>query len=153
MIQLWSFCYSVPKLYGLFRTVPKLCLTLCDPMACRMPDFSVFIISWSLLRIMYIESMMLSHHLVLCHPILLLTSVSPSIRVFFNELALCTRWPNYWNFSFSISPLRNIQCWLPLELTGLISLQSKGNFEVRRNRKIMSNKAKIYYFLRRMWYT
>ena len=48
--------------------------------------------------------MMPSNHLILCHPLLLLPSIFPSIRVFSNELALCIRWPKYWNFSFSISP-------------------------------------------------
>ena len=58
-------------------------------------------ISQSLLKLMSSESVMLSNHLILCHP-LLLTSIFPSIRVFFNESALCFRWPNSWNFSFSI---------------------------------------------------
>ena len=53
---------------------------------------------------MSIESVMLSNRLILCHPLLLLTSVFPSIRVFSNELTLCFRWPKYWSFSFSISP-------------------------------------------------
>ena len=53
---------------------------------------------------MSIESVMPSNHLILCHPLLLLPSIFPSIRVFTNELALCIRWPKYWNFSFSISP-------------------------------------------------
>ena len=64
---------------------------------------------------------MLSNHLILCHPLLLLPSIFPSIRVFSSELALCIRWPGYWNFSFSISPSVNIQGWFPLGLTGLIS--------------------------------
>ena len=51
-----------------------------------------------------IESVMLSSHLILCHPLLLLPSIFPSIRVFSNESALCIRWPKYWSFSFSISP-------------------------------------------------
>ena len=58
--------------------------------------------SWSLLKLMSIELVMPSNHLILCHPLLLLPSVFPSIRVFSNELVLCIRWPNYW--SFSISP-------------------------------------------------
>ena len=62
-----------------------------------------FTISWSLLKPMSIELMMPYNHLVLCHPLLLLPSVFPSIRVFSNELALCIRWPKYWSFSFSIS--------------------------------------------------
>ena len=63
-----------------------------------------FTISWSLLQIISIESVMLSNHLILCCPLLLLPSVFISIRVFSNELALCIRWPKYWSFSFSISP-------------------------------------------------
>ena len=59
-------------------------------------------IYWSLLKIMSIESVILSNHLILCHP-LLLPSVFPSIRVFSNESALHNRWPKYWSFSFSIS--------------------------------------------------
>ena len=59
---------------------------------------------WSLLKLMCIELMMPSNHLIFCHPLLLLPSVFPSIRVFSNELALCIRWPKYWSINFSISP-------------------------------------------------
>ena len=60
--------------------------------------------SWSLLKLMSIESVMPSNHLILCHPLLLLPSIFPSIRVFSNELTLCIRRPKYWSFSFTISP-------------------------------------------------
>ena len=60
--------------------------------------------SWSLLKLMYIESVMPYNHLILCHPILLLPSIFPSIRGFSNESALHIRWPKYWSFSFNISP-------------------------------------------------
>ena len=60
--------------------------------------------SWSLLKLMSIESVMPSNHLILCHPFLLLPSIFPSIRVFSSELVLHMRWPKYWSFSFSISP-------------------------------------------------
>ena len=73
--------------------------------------------SRSLLKLMSIESVMASNHLILCHP-LLLRSIFPSIRVFSNESAFHIRWPKYWSFSFSISPSN--------EYSGLISLQSKG---------------------------
>ena len=63
-----------------------------------------FTTSCSLSRFMSIESVMLSKHLILCHPLLLLPSIFPSIRVFSNELALRIRWPKYWSFCFSISP-------------------------------------------------
>ena len=55
-------------------------------------------------RLMSVESVMPSSHLILCHPLLLLSWISPSIRVFYNESALCMRWPKYWSFSLSISP-------------------------------------------------
>ena len=60
--------------------------------------------SGSLLKLMSIESVMPSNHLILCRPLLLLPSIFPSIRVFSNESVLCIRWPKYWSFSFSISP-------------------------------------------------
>ena len=59
--------------------------------------------SWSLLKLMSIESVVPSNHLILCHPLLLPPSIFPIIRVFSNESALCISWPNYWSFSFNIS--------------------------------------------------
>ena len=63
-----------------------------------------FTVSWSLLKSMFIESVMLSNHFILCCPPLLLPSICPSIKVFSNELAICIRWLKYWRFSFSNSP-------------------------------------------------
>ena len=60
--------------------------------------------SWSLPKLMSIESVMPSNHLILCRPLLLLPSIFPNIRVLSNESALCNRWPKYWSFSFNISP-------------------------------------------------
>ena len=60
--------------------------------------------SQSLPKLMSIESVMPSNHLILCHPLILLPSIFPNIRVFSNESALCIRWPKYWNLSFNISP-------------------------------------------------
>ena len=74
-----------------------------------------FTISWSLLKLMSIESVMPSNHLILCRPLLLLPSIFPSIRVFSNDSALHTRWPKYWSFSFNISPSN--------EHSGLISFR------------------------------
>ena len=65
---------------------------------------SIINISWSLLKLMSIELVMPSNHLILCHPLLVLPSVFPSIRVFSNESVLHIRWPKHWSFSFSISP-------------------------------------------------
>ena len=82
-------------------------------------------VSRSLLKLMSIESMMLSNHLILCHP-LLSPSVFPSIRVFSSESALRIRWPKCWSFSFSISPSNEHPGLISLRWTGWISLQSKG---------------------------
>ena len=73
-----------------------------DTMDCRTPGFPVLLHSLSLLSLMSIELVMPSNHLIFCHPLLLLPSIFPSIKVFSNELALHIRWPKYW--SFSISP-------------------------------------------------
>ena len=70
---------------------------------------------WILLKLMSIELVMPSNHLILCHPLLLLPTIFPRIRVFSNESTLCIRWPEYWSFSFSISPSR--------EYSGLISFK------------------------------
>ena len=71
--------------------------------------------SQSLPKLMSIELVMPSNHLILCHPLLLLPSILPSIRVFFSESVLCMRWPKYWSFSFNISPSS--------EQSGLISFR------------------------------
>ena len=85
-----------------------------------------FSISWSLLKFMSIESVILSNHLILCCPLLLLPSVFPSIRVSSSESALHIRWSKYWSFSLSISPSKEYSELISLGLTGLISLLSKG---------------------------
>ena len=91
------------------------CPTVCNFMDCSKPSSSVLHI-WSFLKFMSIESVMLSnHHLILCHPLLLLPSVFPSIRVFSSESVVCIRWPKYWSFSFNISPSN--------EYSGLISIR------------------------------
>ena len=79
-----------------------------------MPDFLSVTNSQRLLKLMSVESVMPSNCLILCHPLLLLPSIFPSIRVFSNDLALLIRWPKYWSFTFSISPSN--------EYSGLISL-------------------------------
>ena len=84
-------------------------------MDCSTQAALSFTVSRSLLKLMSIELVMPSNHLILCHPLLLLPSIFPSIRVFSNELALGIRWPKYWSFSFSIS--------LSNEYSGLISLR------------------------------
>ena len=73
-------------------------------MDCHTPVLPVHHYSQSLPKLMSIESVMPSNHLILCHPHVLLPSIFPSIRFFSNESVICIRWPKYWSFSFSISP-------------------------------------------------
>ena len=82
--------------------------------------------SRSLPKLMSIKSVMPSNHLILCHPLLLLPSVFPNIRVFSNESVLHIRWPKYWSYSFSISPSNEYSGWFSLGWIGWISLQSRG---------------------------
>ena len=83
-------------------SVAKLCPTLCDPMDCSLLASLSFTISWSLLRLMSFELVILSNHLILCH-LRFLPSILSSIRVFSNVLALHIRWPKYWGFSINPS--------------------------------------------------
>ena len=99
-----------------FSSVTQWGLTLCDPMDCSMPGFLSITNSQSLLKLMSIESVMPSNHLILSHPLLLPPPIFPSIRVFSSESVLCIKWPKYWSFSFSISPSN--------EYSGLISLKT-----------------------------
>ena len=117
VVQLLSFV----RLFGIPWTVT--CQTLLSST-----------ISRSFLKLMSIESVMLSNHFILCCPFLLWPSIFPSIRVFSSELALCIRWPEYWSFSFIISP-SNAYSGLISYRTGLISLQSKGLFFQRYKSK------------------
>ena len=87
-----------------FSSVAQSCLTLCDPMNCSTPGLPVHHQSRSSFKLMSIESVMPSSHLILCCPLLFLLPIPPSIRVFSNESTLRMRWPKYWSFSFSISP-------------------------------------------------
>ena len=99
---MYNTCYQ-------FSSVVQWCRTRCNPMNCSMPGFPVHhqlleLAQTLSLSIESIKSVMPSNHLILCHPLLLLLLIFPSIRVFSNESVVCIRWPKYWNFSFSISP-------------------------------------------------
>ena len=107
-------------------SVTQACPTLWNSMDWSMSGFPVLHCLPGFLKFMFIELMMPSNHLILCHPLLLLPSILPSIKVLSNELTLQIRWPKYRSFSFSITLPMNIQDWFPLGLTGLISLLSKG---------------------------
>ena len=93
--------------------------------------------SKSLLKLMSIESVMPSNHLILCHSLLILPSIFPSIRVFSNESVLCIRWPKYWSFSFSISPsneysglISSRMDWLDLAFQGTLESSSTPQFKI-----------------------
>ena len=107
-------------------SVAQSCPTLCDPMDYSMSGFPVHPHLPELAKLMFIETVMPSNHLVFHRPLLLLPSILPSIRVFSNESALRIRWPKYWSFSFSIVLPVNVQDWFSLGLTAWISLQTKG---------------------------
>ena len=98
-----------------FSSVAQSCPTLCDPMDCSTPGFPVHHQLSELAQTHVHRIGEPSNHLILCHPLLLLLSMFPSIRVFSNESVFCIRWPKYWNFSFSISPSN--------EYSGLISFR------------------------------
>ena len=98
-----------------FSSVSQSCPTLCNPMYCSRQTSLSITNSQSLLKLMSIESVMPSNHLILCRPLLLPPSIFPSIRVFSNESVLPIRWPKYWSFSFNISPSN--------EYSGLISFR------------------------------
>ena len=96
-----------------FSSAAQSCPSLCDPMDCNTPASLSITNSWSLLKLMSIESVTSSNHLILCRPLLLLFSIFPSIRVFSSESFLLIRWPKHWSFSFSPSN----------EYSGLISFR------------------------------
>ena len=93
-IGMQCYCSSFAKSYP----------TVCNPTSEACQDSLSITNFWSLLKFMSIQSVMPSNHIILCCPLLLLPSIFPSIRVFYNESVLCIRWPNFRSFSFSISP-------------------------------------------------
>ena len=112
----YSLFYIIKLFIVQFRSVAQLCPALCNRMDCSTPGPPSITNSQSPLKLMSIELMMPSNHLILlCHPLLFPPSIFPSIRVFSNESALCIRWPKYWSFSFNISPSN--------EYSGLISFR------------------------------
>ena len=112
-----------------FSSIIQSCPTLCNPMNSKMPGFPVHHQLWSLLKLMSIESVMTSSHLILCHPLLLLPPIPPSIRVFSNESTLHIWWPKYWSFSSSISPSNEHPGLISLRMNWLDLLAVQGTFE------------------------
>ena len=122
-----------------FSSVLQSCPTLCDPMNCSTPGLPVHHQLPSLPKLMYIESVMKSSHLILCHPLLLLPPIPPSIRVFSNESTHRMRWPNYWSFSFSISPSNEHPGLISFRMDWLDLLQSKGISRVFSNTTVQKH--------------
>ena len=105
--------------------VAKPCQTLCDPMDCSTPGSLSFPISWSLLRFMSTESMMLSNHLVLCFTLLLFAFNLSQHQGLFQWTGSLHQVAKYWSCSFSINPSNEFQDWFPLGFIGLIFLQGR----------------------------
>ena len=102
--------------------------------ASHQPSLSITS-SGSLLKLMSIESVMPSNHLIPCHPLLLLPSIFPSIRVFSNESVLHIRWPEYWSFSFSISPSNDYSGLISFRMDWLDLLAVQGTLKSLLHRK------------------
>ena len=126
-----NICISVSCYHVIhqFSSVAQLCPTLYNPTDCSTPGFLSIPNSWSFLKLMTIESVMPSNNLILCRPLLLLPSVFPSIRDFYNESVLCIRWPKYWTFSFNISPSNEYSGLISFRMNWLDLLAVQGNLK------------------------
>ena len=122
-----------------FSSVAQSCPTICDPMGCSTPDLPAPHNSRSPPKLLSIESVMQSSHLILCHPLLLLPSIFPSIRVFSKESVLCIRWPGIGVLASAPVLLMNIHDWSPLGWTGWISWQSTGLLRVFSNTTVQKH--------------
>ena len=121
---------SVRTLNGTqFSSDAHSCLTICNPMNCSTPGLPVHPNSRSFHKLMSIELVMPSNHLILCHPLLLLPSIFPSITVFSNESILCIKWPKYWSFSFSIIPSKEIPGLISFTMDWLDLLAVQGTLQ------------------------
>ena len=109
-----QICLEVCKLISSVQSLSRVQL-FAIPWIAACQAFLSITSSWSLPKLMSIESVMPSNHLILCRPLFLPPSIFPSIKVFSNKSVLCIRWPKYWNFSFNISPSN--------EYSGLISFR------------------------------
>ena len=115
IVQFSSFAQSFP--------------TLCDPMDCSTPGSLFTTNSQSLLKLMSIQLVMPSNHLILCNPFLLPPSIFPSIRAFSNKSALHIRWPKYWSFSFNISPSKDYSGLISFRMDWLDLLAVQGTLK------------------------
>ena len=147
-ILIWIFWYCHSKTghymswdFSTFVRSPGHVQLFAIPWTAAHQDPLSFATSQSLVKSMSLESVMLSNHLILCHPFLLLPSIFASIKFFTSKLALCIRWPKYWTFSFSISPC-NEYSGFPLGLAGLIFLKSNDDvfsISVKQRNKLVKS--------------
>ena len=140
MIIIVKIMKNTSRIYSTICSVAKLCPALCDPMEYSMLSFLSITSSHNFLKLMSIESVMPSNHLILCHILLFLPSVFPSITVFTNKSAFHMRWPKYWSFSFRISPSN--------EYSGLISF-TMDQFDLTKfqgtvKNRLQHNRSKAY---------
>ena len=112
---------------------------ICDPMSCSTPGLPVHHQLPESTQTMSIELVLPSNHLILCHPLLLLPSIFPSIRVFSNESALCIRWPKYWSFSFNTRPSNEHPRLISFRMDGLNLLAVKGFSRVFSNTTVQKH--------------
>ena len=128
-LELTGSMKTYKTFYQSVSSVAQSCPTLCDPMNCSMPCLRLCTNSWSLLKLMSIESVMPSNHLILCRPLILLPSIFPSIRVFSSGSVLCIGWPMYWRFSFGISPSNEYSGLISFRMDWLDLLAVQGTLE------------------------
>ena len=128
-----------------FSSVSQSCPTLCDPMNHSTSGLPVHHQLPESTQPLSIESVMPSNSLILCHPLLLLPSIFPSIRVFFNELALHIRWPKYW--SFSISPSNEYSGLIFFTIDWLDLLTVQGTYRVFSSTTVQSINSLVLSFL------
>ena len=132
----WSFSMVIRQ-FNSVQSLSRVWLFVTPWITARQPSLSITN-SRSSLKLVSIESVMPSSHLILCHPLLLLPSIPPSIRVFSSESTLCMRWSKYVSALASFLP-KNTQDWSPLGWTGWISLQSKGLSRVFSNTTVQKH--------------
>ena len=127
MCQVWVFQILTNQFSSVqFSSVTQSCLTLWDPMNYSTPGLPVHHQLPEFTQTHVLESLMPSSHLILCRPLLLLTPIPPSIRVFSSESTLHMRWPKYWSFSFSIMPSKEIRGLISFRMDWLDVLAVQG---------------------------
>ena len=134
----WKWCQTLFFKFSSVQSLSRVWLFATPWIAAHRASLSITN-SWSLLKLMSIELVMPSNHLILCRPLLLLSPIPPRIRLFSNESALRMRWPKYWSFSFSISPSNEHLGLISLEWTSWISLQCKGLSRVFSNTAVQKH--------------